>query len=475
MTPSERLEAELSAGLNDLAGTSTLDYRNDILRQVARTRQRPAWTFSERWLPMTVITRPGLAPPLRVVWLLLIGLLLVALTASVGVIGSRLLTSSDPADDRPATAMIPQGDEAIYAFASWVGGDSGQTSGDIYTVKADGTDQRQLTDGPGILSGPAWSPDGTRIAFRRLDGGSDTVEVMDAGGGNLRTLATNTGFISRDCQHREGLAWSPDGTSLIYPTGDSCMDAYGLSIVTADASSPTTRLLAPGIDSLSAAWSPDGTRIAYLASNSLDDVGLSIVETTPADALSGGLEGRVVAPGLGKASTEANSTWFSPPQWSPDGTEVAVEVGTATPLEETHTIFVIKADGSGRRVAVEDGGNPAWSPDGKQLAFHRQVDPSEYWNNRPCTVRTWIADADGSHERQLGLGDGCGYNLAWSPDGTRVATSLIASTPDETEPTWHLAFVMADGSTPPVLLPDATGAWQPVVAPLPPPPSFEPA
>jgi Tol biopolymer transport system component len=474
MTPDERLEADLSAGLTDLAGTSTPDYRNDILRQVARTRQRPAWTIPERWLPMTVITRPGLAPPLRLAWLLLIGLLLLALTASIGVIGSGLLTSTDPTDRLPSTAVIPQGDEAIYAFAAWVGDVTGQTGGDIYTVKADGTDERQLTNGPGILSGPAWSPDGTRIAFRRLEGGSDTVEVMDAGGGNLLTLATIAG-ITRDCQHREGLAWSPDGSSLIYPTGDSCMDAYGLSIVTADASSPTTRLLAPGIDGLSAAWSPDGTRIAYLASNSLDDVGLSIVETTPADALSGGLEGRVVAAGLGKASTEANSTWFSPPQWSPDGTEVAVGVGTTTESGDTSKIFVIEADGSGQRVAVEDGDNPAWSPDGKQLAFHRQVDPSEYWNNRPCTVRTWIADADGSHERQLGLGDGCGYNVTWSPDGTRVATNLIASTPDESEPTWHLAFVMVDGSAPPVLLPDATGAWQPVVAPLPPPPSFEPA
>jgi Tol biopolymer transport system component len=426
---------------------------------------------------MTVITRPGLAPPLRLAWLLLIGLLLVALTASIGIVGSQVLDPTDRHDGLPSSAMIPQGDEAIYAFASWVGGATGQTSGDIYTVRADGTDQRRLTNGPGILSGPAWSPDGTRIAFRRLDSGSDTVEVMDAGGGNLRTLATNTGFISRDCQHREGLAWSPDGTSLIYPTGDDCMDAYGLFIVAADGSSLPTRLLAPGLDSLHAAWSPDGTRIAYLTSNGIDDIDLSIVETTPADALSGGLEGRVVAAGLGKASTEANSTWFSPPQWSPDGSEVAVSAGTTTSSpEDKDTIFVVKADGSGQRVVGEHGGNPAWSPDGKRLAFHRQVDPSEFWNNRPCTVRTWIIDADGSHERQLdGLGDGCGYNLAWSPDGTRVATSLIASTPDESEPTWHLGFVMVDGDAPPVLLPDATGAWQPVVAPLPPAPSFEPA
>ena len=64
---------------------------DDILRQVARTRQRPAWTFLERWLPMAVITRPAPAPPLRMAWLLLIALLVVALAASIAIVGSRLL------------------------------------------------------------------------------------------------------------------------------------------------------------------------------------------------------------------------------------------------------------------------------------------------------------------------------------------------------------------------------------------------
>ena len=51
MTPIDGLERQLTTGLTDLAGTSAPDYRDDILRQVARTRQRPTWTFPERWTP----------------------------------------------------------------------------------------------------------------------------------------------------------------------------------------------------------------------------------------------------------------------------------------------------------------------------------------------------------------------------------------------------------------------------------------
>ena len=64
-------------------------------------------------------------------------------------------------------------------------------------------------------------------------------------------------------------------------------------------------------------------------------------------------------------------------------------------------IYIVKADGSGQRLLTERAGNPTWSPDGQQLAFHRTVDPSEYVHDRPCTVRTWVIDADGSDEREL--------------------------------------------------------------------------
>ena len=109
---------------------------------------------------MAVITRPALGPPLRIAWLLLITLIASVLAAGTAVVGTRLLGE--------ATA-VPVGDAAVLVFDRWADGAAGA---DIYTVRADGTDLRQLTSGPDDEVAPAWSPDGTRIAYRHSGEGS---------------------------------------------------------------------------------------------------------------------------------------------------------------------------------------------------------------------------------------------------------------------------------------------------------------
>ena len=70
MSSSERYERRLPELLDELAAPRTPAYFNDILGQVGRTRQRPGWTFPERWLPMSAVSdRLQAAPrvPLRAV------------------------------------------------------------------------------------------------------------------------------------------------------------------------------------------------------------------------------------------------------------------------------------------------------------------------------------------------------------------------------------------------------------------------
>ena len=137
------------------------------------------------------------------------------------------------------------------------------------------------------------------------------------------------------------------------------------------------------------------------------------------DALLGGLQARRILAGP-DVDPPANGEW-----WSPDGTELAV-------VSDTNDIVVVKPDGSSPRVVARTAFNPAWSPDGKRIAFHRQVEPSEYFQDRPCTARAWVVDADGTNERRLDpLVEGCAPPPIWSPDGTRLAGLLIVATPDD--------------------------------------------
>ena len=88
MTAEQRLERDLPGVLDHLAAGPYPDYIDGVLTTTARRRQRPAWTFPERWLPMEITT--SAAPGTRVPWrplalLAVLALLLVAVaTAYVG-------------------------------------------------------------------------------------------------------------------------------------------------------------------------------------------------------------------------------------------------------------------------------------------------------------------------------------------------------------------------------------------------------
>jgi len=133
MTSHDDFDRELSAWLDDAHLPHSPRNLGMVLERTRHMRQRPAWSSLERWLPMAVITaRPALALPLRMAWLLLITLLVLAIAAGGLIAGSKLLN---------ATAPMPMGGAAILAFDS--------LDGDLYTIRADGTDRRQLTSGPG--------------------------------------------------------------------------------------------------------------------------------------------------------------------------------------------------------------------------------------------------------------------------------------------------------------------------------------
>src|SRR5258708_10940501 len=82
MTARDDFNRTVSDWLDEEAGRGTPDYLDAVLAQTTRTRQRPAWSSLERWLPMAITFRARVAPIPRPLWILAL-LAVLALTAAL--------------------------------------------------------------------------------------------------------------------------------------------------------------------------------------------------------------------------------------------------------------------------------------------------------------------------------------------------------------------------------------------------------
>jgi hypothetical protein len=207
----------------------------------------------------------------------------------------------------------------------------------IQLVDADGSNLSNLTDDELQSGMPAWSPDGSTLAFVR----NNYVYLMNADGSDLRRLTTT--------HERENYpVWSPDGAKLL-------ISKYfqGFYVVSTDGKTQT-KLPAGGMQP---SWSPDGTKIAY---------GVGLYASDHIYVMN--------ADGTGQTPLTSGYGGFSSPKWSPDGKKLLF-VGPA-PTGGGAQIMLMNADGSGRVALTTPGANldPSWSPDGTKIAFSRGGD-----------------------------------------------------------------------------------------------------
>ena len=179
----------------------------------------------------------------------------------------------------------------------------------IWTINADGTGATQLThDDTGNVDHPAFSPDGTKIAYEATAG---HIWVMNSDGSNPVDL---TPGVHADITY-DSPTWSPDGTKLavLYRNQLDTTPEYDVAVISASTpSSSVTNLTAgAGVDSGNPgpgnsggpAWSPDGTRIAFTRGNPVE-VWVMNADGTNAHVL-----------------TNVSNDAFSP-AWSPDGSKI---------------------------------------------------------------------------------------------------------------------------------------------------------
>lgn len=270
----------------------------------------------------------------------------------------------------PAGATFP-GRNGKIAFS---------TGRQIFTVRADGTKVRKITDTRSANRSPAWSPDGGHLAFscRGNARSNKDICIMRADGSLRRTLTS-------DEIGDQTPAWSPDGKILAISrdTGTGSQ----IFLIARDGGN-LMQLTHNPVSAFAPEWSPDGERILFTAwgLGSLDIFSIHVDGTD-----------------------EINLTQSPEPEaragWSPDGDRIVFD----RLIEgEGYQLFVAAADGTEKTPLNVHASTPTWSPNGARI-----VATTLRGNYLRClTVR-----GDGSDVRLVSpRGMDC-YSPDWQPLG----------------------------------------------------------
>lgn len=224
---------------------------------------------------------------------------------------------------------------------------------------------------------PNWSPDGSLIAITANPaGGNDTLFTIRPDGSEFKP-------VSRSPERKHSPAWSPDGTRMVYVgSWNNNPNLFILDLATDE----RERVTDFG-NNQSPAWSPDGTQIAFASARNGDDYEIYVIHANGRET-NGDRPKQLTRPRQGGKSRLS-------PAWSPDGKHIAFSAGGWD--SPRHDIYVMDVNGGNiRRITDHPAGDehPTWLRDGRGLVFSS-------WRDDDNAANLYRVDLDGQNLRLL--------------------------------------------------------------------------
>ncbi len=315
--------------------------------------------------------------------------------------GTALTQLTKGAQDDREAVVSPDGKQ--IAFASDRRGNY-----DVYVMPTTGGEARAITTSPGNEFAPAWSPDGKQIAFVSDRAGGPGLYVIGNAGGAEKLLTGETGLAAP--------SWKPDGSGLLYVA--QSREASKLRSISAVGGAATDISVgAEDVFPFRASWSSP-TSFIYAADGTVKQRTMNGAEakTIPFTAPVTITRQPYTPRAVNFTDTAAHPVQgYRAPQLSPDGKQIAVSA-----LGDIWLVDIDPVDlGPGkkpkaRRLQRDQSGDhdPAWAPDGSQLA---------YVSDRSGKAEVWVRDLKNGKERQLtNIPEAVAWP-AWAPDSKRIA------------------------------------------------------
>lgn len=223
----------------------------------------------------------------------------------------------------------------------------------LFTSRADGTEERQITHLPGAAEQPDWSPDGRTIVFQydKPDERGCSIAFVDADGSNFRTL----GGGPRICDNQP--SYRPDGKRIVYVHYDDRKNTETLTVSTLDGSDRRalpTRLV---LGSADPNYSPDGRLITF--------VHLKVEERLQAlySIRADGTALRRLTPYRWEVAVKHD--------WSPDGRRIAI-TRQRHASDKPPLALLLRRDGTLVRTLARSAYVGGYAPDGRHIVLRQE-------------------------------------------------------------------------------------------------------